>query len=323
MSCTPLNIVILDGFCLSQNDLSWNDFEQLGKLTIYPRTMPEDVIPRIKDAQVVITNKTVISEEIIKNSPKLQYIGVLATGYNVVDIACAKSHGIVVTNVPAYSTYSVAQLVFAHLLNITNHIACYAEKNREGRWSVSEDFCYLDTPLTELAGKKMGIIGMGNTGQATATIAQALGMKVYVFSSKPYRYLPEGVTKLEIDDIFAQCDIVSLHCPLTKDTECLVNAKRLALMKRQAIIINTARGGLVNEQDLAYALNNDIIMAAAVDVLSTEPPKADNPLLAAKNCYITPHIAWATIEARKRLKAVALDNLKAFIAGKPNNNVAV
>ncbi|MDO4949500.1 MAG: D-2-hydroxyacid dehydrogenase [Bacteroidales bacterium] len=323
MSCTSLNIVVLDGFCLSQNDLSWTDFEQLGHLIIYPRTPQEEVLPRIKDAQVVITNKTVLSNEIIKNSPKLKYIGVLATGYNVVDVACAKAHGIVVTNVPAYSTQSVAQLVFAHLLNITNHVAHYAEKNRNGHWSACGDFSYADTPLIELAGKKMGIVGMGNTGQATAAIAQALGMKVYVYSSKPYSYLPDGVTKLEIDDIFRQCDVVSLHCPLTKDTQGLVDARRLALMKRSAILINTARGGLVNEQDLADALNGNLIMAAAVDVLGTEPPKPDNPLLTAKNCYITPHIAWATFEARKRLMSVALDNVKAFLVGKTMNNVAV
>lgn len=318
-----LNIVVLDGFCLAQNDLSWSDFERLGHLTVYPRTPQEEVLPRIKDAQVVITNKTVLSDEIIKNCPLLKYIGVLATGYNVVDVAQAKARGIVVTNVPAYSTRSVAQLVFAHLLNITNHVAHYADDNRNGRWSACEDFSYADTPLLELSEKKMGVIGMGNTGQATTAIAQALGMKVYVYSSKPYSCLPDGVTKWEIDDIFSQCDVVSLHCPLTKETQGLVDARRLALMKRNAILINTARGGLVIEQDLADALNNNLIMAAAVDVLSTEPPKPDNPLLTAKNCFITPHIAWATFEARKRLMSVALDNVKAFLAGKPMNNVAV
>ena len=254
--------------------------------------------------------------------PQLKYIGVLATGYNVVDIDAAKALGIVVTNIPAYSTRSVAQMVFAHLLNITQRVGHYADENNKGRWTNNADFCYWDTPLVELDGKKIGIIGYGNIGQAVAAIATALGMKVYVYSSKPQFLLPQGVQRMSIAEIFQEWDVVSLHCPLTDDTNGMVNSTRLNSMKSSAILINTGRGPLVNEQDLADALNNGVIAAAGLDVLSTEPPRKDNPLLTAKNCFITPHIAWATKEARIRLMNIAVNNLKSYIGGSIINNVA-
>ena len=254
--------------------------------------------------------------------PQLKYIGVLATGYNVVDIDAAKSHGIVVTNIPAYSTSSVAQMVFAHLLNITQRVGYYADENRQGRWTKSADFCYWDTPLMELDGKKMGIVGFGNIGQATARIAQAFGMEVCVVTSKEQSSLPAGMKKMELDELFTSCDVVSLHCPLTPTTKEMVNANRLKLMKPQAILINTGRGPLINEQDLADALNEGRIAGAGLDVLSVEPSQKDNPLLSAKNCFITPHIAWATKEARIRLMNIAVENLKAYQEGHIINNVA-
>lgn len=317
-----MKITVLDGYGLNPGDLSWSDMEQLGDLKVYDRTPAELVLERSADADALITNKTVITAQHMESLGNLKYIGVLATGYNVVDIQAAKERGIVVTNIPAYSTRSVAQMVFAHLLNITQHVGHYSSENRKGRWVQNQDFCYWDTPLIELYGKKIGLIGYGNTGQATAAIAMAMGMQVCVYSSKPQFLLPQGIQRMSIDEIFMQSDVVSLHCPLTTDTQELVNASRLKMMKPTAILINTGRGQLVNEKDLADALNNGIIAAAGLDVLSTEPPAEDNPLLQAKNCYITPHIAWATKEARCRLMNIAVNNLKSFIAGKPVNNVA-
>lgn len=317
-----MKIVVLDGYGLNPGDLSWTDMEQLGDLTVYDRTPSDLVLERSTGADVLITNKTVITSEHMDLLPALKYIGVLATGFNVVDIPAAQSRRIVVTNIPAYSTRSVAQMVFAHLLNITQQVGYYSRENRKGRWEECPDFCYWDTPLIELSGKKMGLIGYGNTGQATAAIAMAMGIQVCVYSSKPQFMLPQGILKMSIDEIFRQCDIVSLHCPLTPDTENLVCASRLKMMKPTAIIINTGRGPLINEKDLAEALNNGLIAAAGLDVLSTEPPTEGNPLLRAKNCYITPHIAWATKEARCRLMEIAVNNLKSYIAGKIINNVA-
>ena len=253
--------------------------------------------------------------------PALKYIGVLATGYNIVDIQAAKARGIIVTNIPAYSTASVAQMVFAHILNITQRVGHYAYANRHGRWANNPDFCYWDTDLVELDGKKLGIIGLGNTGQATARIAAAFGMQVCAYTSKPQSQLPGGIRKMELDELFRECDIISLHCPLTDSTREMVNAERLRLMKPTAILINTGRGPLINEQDLADALNNGTIYAAGVDVLSQEPPRADNPLLSARNCYITPHIAWASTAARERLMQIMLENIKAYQDGKPVNVV--
>lgn len=254
--------------------------------------------------------------------PDLKYIGVLATGYNIIDIAAAKERGIIVTNIPAYSTPSVGQMVFAHILNITQRVQHYADEVREGKWTNCPDFCFWDTPLIELLGKKIGLIGLGQTGYNTARIAIGFGMKVWAYSSKSRLQLPPEIRKAELDQIFRECDIVSLHCPLTENTRELVNAERLALMKPTGIVINTGRGPLINEQDLADALNSGKIYAAGVDVLSTEPPRADNPLLTARNCFITPHIAWATSAARERLQAILVENLKAYADGKPINNVA-
>lgn len=317
-----MKIIVLDGYGLNPGDLSWSGMEALGELTVYDRTSPSELLERSADAEVLITNKTLITAEDMSALPQLKYIGVLATGYNVVDIDAAKSHGIVVTNIPAYSTSSVAQMVFAHLLNITQRVGYYADENKQGRWTKSADFCYWDTPLMELDGKKMSIVGFGNIGQATARIAQAFGMEVCVVTSKEQSSLPAGMKKMELDELFTSCDVVSLHCPLTPTTKEMVNANRLKLMKPQAILINTGRGPLINEQDLADALNEGRIAGAGLDVLSVEPSQKDNPLLSAKNCFITPHIAWATKEARIRLMNIAVENLKAYQEGHIINNVA-
>lgn len=317
-----MKIVILDGFTTNGGDLSWNGISELGDLTVYDRTAPGEVIDRCLGAEAVLTNKVIITDEVMQALPQLKYIGVMATGYNVVDIDAARRRGIVVTNVPAYSTPSVAQMVFAHLLNITNQVALHDRQVHEGRWAGNQDFCFYSAPLIELAGKQMGIVGLGQTGSAVAKIALALGMRVMAFTSKSQESLPEGIIKGSLDEMFATSDVVSLHCPLTPDTKHIVNAARLATMKPSAIVINTGRGPLVNEQDLADALNNGTIAAAAVDVLSTEPPTADNPLLAARNCHITPHIAWASQAARARLIDTLASNLKGYISGNVVNNVA-
>ena len=317
-----MKIVVLDGYALNPGDLSWKEMEVLGELTVYERTSPSELLLRSEGAEALITNKTLITAKDMESLPDLKYIGVLATGYNVVDVEAAKVRGIVVTNIPAYSTASVAQMVFAHILNITQRIGHYADDNARGRWTDSKDFCYWDTNLIELDNKKMGIVGFGNIGQATARIAQAFGMQVCVYTSKEQSALPSGMKKVSLDELFAECDVVSLHCPLTPDTKEIVNAKRLKEMKPTAILINTGRGPLVNEQDLADALNEGLIAAAGLDVLSVEPSVADNPLLSAKNCFITPHIAWATKEARVRLMDIAVNNLKSYQGGNIINNVA-
>ena len=317
-----MKIVILDGYTTNSGDLSWDSIKQLGDLTVYDRTSNDQIINRCQDAEAVLTNKVILTAEIISALPKLKYIGVMATGYNVVDIDAARSRGIVVTNVPAYSTASVAQLVFAHLLNIASQVALHDSQVHEGKWVNSVDFCFYAAPLIELDGKQIGIVGLGQIGSAVARIAQAMGMKVAAYTSKSQEQLGDGITKMSLEQLFATSDVVTLHCPLTPDTKYIVNAERLATMKANVIIINTGRGPLVNEQDLADALNNGTIAAAAVDVLSCEPPKADNPLLTAKNCHITPHIAWASQAARTRLIATLASNLQAFINGNPVNNVA-
>ncbi len=317
-----MKIVVLDGYGLNPGDLSWKGMEALGELVVYDRTSPSEVMERSANAEVLITNKTVITAEHMAALPQLKYIGVLATGYNVVDIDEARHRGIVVTNIPAYSTASVAQMVFAHVLNITQRVGYYANENAKGRWTNSIDFCYWDTNLIELEGKKMGIVGLGNIGQATARIAQAFGMEILVFTSKEQSALPEGMKKVTLDELFAQSDVVSLHCPLTPDTKEMVNAARLRTMKPSAILINTGRGPLVNEQDLADALNEGRIAAAGLDVLSVEPSVFGNPLFNARNCFITPHIAWATKEARTRLMDIAVNNLKSYQEGNVINNVA-
>ena len=316
-----MKIVILDGYALNPGDLSYDSLKQFGELTVYDRTAPDQVVERAKDADALLINKVVLGEQEFAQLPRLRYIGVQATGYNVVDVDAARRHGITVTNIPAYSTPSVAQMVMAHLLNITQRVDHYACENRAGRWASSPDFCYWDTPLIELSGKQMGIVGFGRTGSAVARLAGAFGMTVAVYTSKPQSQLPEGVQKLPLDDLFASSDVVSLHCPLTPDTHHLVNARRLALMKSTAILINTARGPIVDEQALADALNSGSIYAAGIDVLCEEPPLNGSPLLTARNSFVTPHIAWATLEARTRLLSICEANLRAFIEGHPQNVV--
>lgn len=308
-------ICILDGFTSNPGDLSWNEIGKLGECAVYDRTTPEQLAERAGDADIVLTNKVVLGLKEIGQLPKLKYIGVLATGYNVVDLKAATERGIVVTNIPAYSTDSVAQMVFAHILNITHHIAEYAAEARVGKWSQCADFCYCNTPIMELAGKTMGIVGLGHTGMATAKIALAFGMKVMALTSKTPESLPKGIEPAPFDRLLTEADILSLHCPLTDNTRHFINRDTLCRMKKTAILINTGRGPLVNEADLAEALNNGTIAAAGVDVLSTEPPAADNPLLSARNCYVTPHIAWATKEARSRLLQIAAENIRQFLAG--------
>ena len=316
-----MKIVVLDGYCLNPGDLSWKDFEALGVCTVYDRTKPEEVLERAKDAEVLLTNKTVLDAATLEQLPRLRYVGVLATGYNVVDVKAAREHGVTVTNIPAYSTESVVQTVFAHILNIIYHVGHYTEQARNGVWQAKGDFCYWDSPLLELYGKRIGIVGMGNIGRAVARVARAFGMTIYTHTSATIAQLPAGTVKADLETLFRECDIVTLHCPLRADNPGMVNAALLDLMKPTAILINTARGPLVNEQDLADALRAGKLRAAGVDVLSSEPPRADNPLLTAPNCFITPHIAWATLDARERLMAQAVNNLRLFLRGTPVNVV--
>jgi glycerate dehydrogenase len=314
-----MKIVILDGFTANPGDLSWQALEELGTLTVYDRTQPEKTVARAADADVVLTNKVVFSREVIAQLPRLKYIGVLATGYNVVDIAAARERGIIVTNVPAYSTESVAQMVFAHLLTVTNRTEHYACENRKGRWTANPDFCYWDFPHQELAGKTFGIVGLGNIGQRVAQIALAFGMKVVALTSKTT--LPEGIKKASLEELLAASDVLSLHCPLTDSTRHLINADTLRLMKPSAILINTGRGPLVDDQAVADALQEGRLAAFCADVLTQEPPATDNPLLTQEHAFITPHIAWATKEARTRLVKVAISNVRAFLSGQPQNVV--
>lgn len=316
-----MKIVILDGFTVNPGDLSWSALESLAEVEVYDRTSEDQIVPRCKGAEIVLTNKVVLDSSVLNQLPRLMYIGVLATGYNVVDLEVANRQSIVVTNIPSYSTDSVAQMVFSHLLNIVNRTDHYAQENRNGRWSKNQDFCYLDHTLSELAGKRMGIVGLGNIGMAVAKIALAFNMEVIAYTSKSEEELPEGVRSVTMEELFTSSDVISLHCPLTESTRHLVNASRLRTMKPSAILINTGRGPLVCDQDVADALNSHTIAAYAADVLTEEPPKADNPLLSAKNCYLTPHIAWATYEARQRLINICVENVKAFIEGEPKNQV--
>jgi glycerate dehydrogenase len=311
-------IVVLDGYTLNPGDLSWDNLHALGECQIYDRTLPSEVRNRAIGANIVLTNKTVLCRDVIQRLPGLKYVGVLATGYNVVDTIAARERGIPVTNVPAYGTASVAQLTFALILELTHHVGHHADTVRMGRWSASPDFCYWDHPLVELHGMIFGIIGFGNIGQAVARIGQALGMTILTAT---HRNVPadSGVTKVDLDTLFRQSDIVSLHCPLTTENQGLINAQRLALMKPTAFLINTSRGPLVVEADLADALNSGRLAGAGVDVLSLEPPRSDNPLLQANNCLITPHFAWATYAARKRLLNTAVENVRAFLGGHPTN----
>ena len=316
-----MKIVVLDGYSVNPGDLSWGALEECGEVTVYDRTSAGDVLARVNDADAVLTNKVVITEEVMAGLAKLKYIGVLATGYNVVDIDAAKKHGIVVTNVPAYSTNSVVQMTFAHILNMTNRVAHYARENREGKWSASADFCYWDTPLDELAGRTLGVVGLGNIGYKVACIARDFGMDVFACTSKNSADLPAGIQKTTFNGLLGISDILTLHCPLTAKTKEMMNKLTIGRMKPGALLVNTGRGGLVNEDDVAAALASGQLGGYGADVMQDEPPRADNPLLAAKNAYITPHIAWATAAARKRLIAVAAANVKAFASGSPVNVV--
>ncbi len=315
-----MRIVVLDGFTLNPGDLSWSHLEALGNCTIHDRTADHEVVARSEGAAILLTNKTVLDANAIGQLPALKYIGVLATGYNVVDLDAASKQGIVVTNVPAYSTTSVAQMVFAHLLNLTQHPGEHAAQVRAGRWHASRDFCFWDYPLIELSGLTMGIVGLGQTGRATAALAQAFGMKLLAATRSPID-TALGIKQVDLETLFRQSDVVSLHCPQTPETVQLVNRERLALMKPTAYLINTGRGGLVDEQALADALQHDQLAGAGLDVLSTEPPAVDNPLVTTPNCYITPHIAWATQAARRRLMETAISNVTAFLDDKPQNVV--
>jgi glycerate dehydrogenase len=318
-----MTIVVLDGYAANPGDLSWDGLRELGELTVYERTAPDEVLERAKGAQAITTNKVLITAELMDQLPELRYIGVLATGYNVVDIPAARKRGIVVTNIPAYSTMSVAQLVMAHLLNITNRVALHSQAVTEGKWQTCKDFTFTLSPQIELDDKTFGIVGLGNTGTAAARIAQSLGMRVLAYSSKNAETLAAlGIDKADgYEQLFRESDVLSLHCPLTEETHHLVNAERLSWMKPTAILINTGRGPLIDEKALADALNQDRIMGAGVDVLQDEPPRNGSPLIGARNCFITPHIAWATQAARSRLMKIAVENVKAFMAGKPQNVV--
>ena len=316
-----MKIVILDGYSANPGDLSWKELEKLGEVTVYDRTKASETVARAAGSDIVLTNKVVINKDIMAQLPQLKYIGVLATGYNVVDIDAAHERGIIVTNVPAYSTESVAQMVFAHLLTVTNRTEHYAIQNRSGRWTENPDFCYWDFPHQELAGKTFGIVGLGNIGQRVAQIAQAFSMKVKALTSKAAEALPKGIEKVTIEELLATSDVLSLHCPLTDSTRHLINVATLKQMKSSAILINTGRGPLIDDQAVAEALAEGRLAAFCADVLTEEPPKADNPLLRQSNAFITPHIAWASTEARIRLLQIATDNVQAFLNGSPINAV--
>lgn len=314
-----MKIVVLDAFAMNPGDLSWEQLKNIGDTEIYDRSLPEESIKRVADAEIILTNKALVNKDIIEAAPNLKYIGVMATGYNVVDITEAHKRNIVVTNVPAYSTASVAQLTFAFILELANHTALYAQSVKNGDWVKSKDFSYHLKPIMELQNKMLGIIGFGQIGQNVAKIALAFGMRVISSHKHPERDKMEGVSFVDEKTCFSKADIVSLHCPLNKDNFEFVNKELLDSMKRKAFLINTSRGGLVNENDLAEALNHEVIAGAALDVLSTEPPSADNPLLHAKNCLINPHVAWATFESRNRLMDVVVNNIGAFLKGNPVN----
>jgi len=319
-----MKIVILDGYTLNPGDLSWKELGKLGDLKVYDRTEfnSDKIVDRIGDAEIVYTNKTPIPKEVILKLPSLKYIGVLATGYNVVDVIAAKEKGIVVTNVPAYSTVAVAQFTMALLLEMCHHVGNHNNAVKNSKWTQSLDFCFWDYPLIELEGKTMGIIGFGSIGQATAKVAQAFGLHI-LFTSRSKKPELESVSckQVDLDELFSVSDIISLHCPLFESTEGIINSDNIMKMKGGVMIINTARGGLVVEQDLADALNSGKVSGAAVDVVSEEPIKAENPLLKAKNCIITPHIAWAPKEARMRLMNITIKNLVAYLNGNPINVV--
>ena len=316
-----MKIVVLDGYTLNPGDLSWEALEDLGPCTVHDRTADEETLDRAAGHAIVLTNKTPLCHRLFEQLPDLRYVGVLATGYNIVDVDAARARNIPVTNVPDYATFSAAQMVFAHLTNLTLHVADHGRSVTAGQWSRSPDFCYWNWPLMELAGLTMGIVGFGRIGRATAKIAVAMGMNVLAYDVAEPGDFAEGVRFVDLETLFRQSDVVSLHCPLTPDTQKLVNTERIGLMKHSAYLINVGRGPLVDEEALAEALNSGRIAGAGIDVLSVEPPPASHPLLTAANCCITPHIAWATRAARKRLLDTAVDNVRAFLAGTPQNVV--
>lgn len=314
-----MKIVILDSYTLNPGDLSWDNLKNIGECAIYNRTAPQEIVERSREADILLTNKVPLTGEIINRLPHLKYIGVMATGYNVVDIEAARQKNIPVTNVPAYGTQSVVQMVFAHLLHFTQRVAHHAETVRNGKWTQVPDFCYWDYPLIELENLTMGIIGFGRIGQRVSQVAIAFGMKVLINDLTPFLDLPEGIQQVDTPTIFQGSDVLTLHCPLTEDNHRFVNQERLSLMKKTAYLINTGRGPLIDENALADALNHNQIAGAGLDVLSAEPPDKDNPLVYAKNCTITPHIAWATQSARQRLLDAIVENIKSFLRGNPQN----
>jgi glycerate dehydrogenase len=315
-------IVVLDGYTLNPGDLTWDDFKKIAPIEVHDRTAPANILERSRGAEFILTNKTPLNADTLGRLPDLRYIGVLATGYNVVDVKAAKERGIAVTNIPTYGTASVAQHAFALILELAINAKLHSDAARAGDWSACRDWCFWKTPLTELEGKVLGVVGFGRIGRRVAEIGNALGMKIMAHDSvqsNPPSY--EGFRWAPLDELLSESDVVSLHCPLFPETQGLINAARLRTMKRSALLINTSRGPLIVDQDLADALNAGVIAGAGVDVLSVEPPAANNPLLSAKNCLVTPHIAWAAKEARARLMNLAVQNLAAFAAGKPQNVV--
>lgn len=315
-----MKIVILDAYAANPGDLSWDEFAALGDLTVYDRTAQEDAAARIGDAEVVFINKVRLTDEIFAACPNLKLVSILATGYNIVDLAAAKHRGITVCNVPGYSTRAVVQMTFALLLEICQQVGLHSGAVHTGRWQTCPDFCFWDRPLIELDGKTMGIVGYGAIGSAVGTVAQALGMKLLV-TARHEKPVPEGARFVSLPELLAQSDVVSLHCPQTAENARMIDAGALAQIKDGAILLNTARGGLLDEQAVADALRSGKLLAAGMDVVSAEPIRADNPLLTAPNCFLTPHIAWAPLETRRRLQAISAENLRAFLAGKPQNVV--
>ena len=314
-----MQIVLLDGYASNPGDLTWEPLKEMGEVTVYDRTQPSEVVERAHDAEIIVTNKVTLTRQTLEQLPNLRLICVLATGYNTIDTLAARDLGITVCNMPAYSTDSVAQMVFAQILNMTNRVAHYARQTREGRWSAAPDFCYWDLPVSELAGKTLGIVGLGHIGAKVASIAREFGMDVFAFTSKNSIDLPDYIQKTTLEGLFGVSDILTLHCPLTPDTHELINARTLARMKRGALLVNTGRGPLVNEADVAEALASGQLGGYGADVMCSEPPAADNPLFAQPNAFITPHIAWASVEARQRLLNATVDNIRAFQDGHPQN----
>ncbi|MCQ2593133.1 MAG: D-2-hydroxyacid dehydrogenase [Treponema sp.] len=313
-----MKLVILDGNALNPGDLSWDGIKKIAQITVYPRTNPEELIERIGDAEAILVNKVKIQKDVFRKCPKLKYIGVTATGYNVIDVEAAKQAGVIVTNIPAYSTDSVAQHVFAFILNFTNSVYIHNESVQNGQWITCPDFCYWKNPLTELTGKTLGIFGYGSIGSKVAQIGKAFGMNVICCTRTPKENMPKSVS---FEELLQQSDFLSLHAPLTEKTQNIINKDSLKLMKKSAYLINTARGGFINEKDLAECLSSNGIAGYAADVVLEEPMNKENPLLGAKNCVITPHIAWAPLETRQRLLNIVEENLKAFLNGNPQNVV--